>query len=259
MDGWRYYGQMGEDFLLAKYFEFRRDGFFLDVGAFDGVHLSNSYMFEKLGWQGICVEPSEVNFSRCRSARPNSICVRAACVSNEDIQHVEFSSEPLGLLSGISVDEADIRRRYARRGLDYPGLSKISVPAKTLNAILAEYAPGVTQIQFLSIDVEGTELDVLAGLDFDRFRPEILVVEANDEESKRAVCESLVKEKDYFFGRQLGVNLFFARYEKGAERLAAMRGTCKIARTHHPDGEEFDIELPKKVALGRPWWRRLLG
>jgi len=54
---YRYYGQHGEDFLLWHFFNYRRDGYFLDIGAHDGIALSNTKSFEERGWRGICAEP----------------------------------------------------------------------------------------------------------------------------------------------------------------------------------------------------------
>jgi len=55
-DAVEFYSQNGEDFLLWSLFKGRKSGFYIDIGAFDGIHLSNSYYFEKNGWDGVCVE-----------------------------------------------------------------------------------------------------------------------------------------------------------------------------------------------------------
>ncbi len=54
---YRYYSQYGEDFILWNFFDYKEHGFFIDVGAFDGKHLSNTLSFEEHGWKGICIEP----------------------------------------------------------------------------------------------------------------------------------------------------------------------------------------------------------
>lgn len=245
-----FFGQNGDDFLLWKFFGRKRRGFFIDVGAFDGVHLSNSYAFELAGWRGICVEPVEEFYKLCRAARPRSTCLHCACVGDEDAGCVELSVEPLGLLSGLCVNEPDVRRRYAARGLDYSGLRRTSVRAATLNSILLEHAPSVARLDFLSVDVEGTELDVLQGLDLARHRPRVIVVEANDTQAAARLANYLVGEHGYHQGRVLGNNVFYADTARHAKRLRGMRGSCRLQQTPHPHGSAFTTRVPESVSLG---------
>lgn len=62
----KYYSQNGEDFLMWKLFDYIDTGFYIEVGAFDGIHFSNTYSFEKLGWKGICIEPHPKFFPYCK-------------------------------------------------------------------------------------------------------------------------------------------------------------------------------------------------
>ena len=103
----QYFSQLGEDCLLALFFEFKSHGFFVDVGAFDGIYLSNTYFFEQLGWTGICVEASPTYFNLCVRNRPRSKCYNVACL-DADRGMVDFRVERGGLFSGIAVDEQAI-------------------------------------------------------------------------------------------------------------------------------------------------------
>ncbi|UCG17704.1 MAG: FkbM family methyltransferase [Phycisphaerales bacterium] len=262
----RYYSQAGEDFLLWKLFKFRPSGFYVDVGAFDGVHLSNSYSFELAGWQGICIEANPDMLERCKVARPRSTCLGCACVATDQIEPVEFWCEPLGLLSSLHPDAADVSARYEKRGLTFEGFERIRVPAMTLDTILDEQLPEGTPLDFVSIDVEGTELDVLRGFDLKRYRPRVVVIEANTEERRQALCQHLVDENDYIEARRLEVNLFFARDRRDAERLRRIRVACWIEPTIHPLGDKFTMkERRRRRYIGRTrtqqWlsWRRPMG
>lgn len=250
-----YFSQAGEDFMLWKFFHLKPHGFYIDVGAFDGVHLSNTYFFERAGWKGICVEPNPEYFTLCRTARPNSICIHAACVQDEGIKEAEFSVESLGLLSGIEVDEDDIRRRYDGRGLEFSGLRRIRVPAITLNAILRDHLPSGTPIDFLSVDVEGTEIDVLRGLDLTRYRPRVIVAEANSDLARDNLSKYLVDENAYQEARTLGVNTFYAREDVEAKCLRKLRGCCRLEHTKHPLGDAFTLDVPETVSLGDTKWQ----
>ena len=100
----KYYSQLGEDCLLAQFFHFKERGFFVDVGAFDGVYLSNSYCFEQLGWSGVCVEALPEYFELCVNNRSRSKCYQAACL-DRGRGMVEFRTDRSGLFSGVSTDE----------------------------------------------------------------------------------------------------------------------------------------------------------
>ena len=237
-----FYSQHGEDFLLWSLFDYKEAGFYVDVGAFDGVHLSNTYFFEQRGWSGICIEPHPEYFLRCQQARPRSMCLNVACVAGDDVDHVELFTEVSGLYSGVlGGREEDLRERYQRGwGLEFEGLNPIVVPARTLNSILSESLPPGAEIDFVSIDVEGTELDVLRGFDLRTYHPRVLVVETNTDEARGALTTYLA-EMGYLEARPLGVNTFYVRDSKDADRLQAMWVDYRSARSLHPLGEAYTL------------------
>jgi FkbM family methyltransferase len=236
----RYYSQHGEDYLLWKFFDFKKDGFFVEVGAFDGVHLSNTYSFELEGWKGICVEPGQY-FENCKKNRPNSLCVNAVCVSNDDIKEITFYEEELGLFSTIKdVDELKnkyFQSVYNARGLNFNSTNKLKVEAKTLNSILCEN--NAKEIDFISIDVEGSEIEVLKGIDIEKYKPRILIIEANDENHKKELIDYLCLRHNYIFARSISVNLFFVLSENDFFKLNNIQISCSIEKQLHPLGFEF--------------------
>lgn len=236
-----FYGQHGEDCLLWTFFKGKADGFYVDVGAFDGRHVSNTYAFELRGWRGICLEPHPITFGLLRELR-TAICLNLACVSDETTASVTFYTEPLGLLSGIQGDrEDDVRRRYERRGLQFDGFESITVPAMTLNQILVAHLPVNTPIDFISIDVEGTELAVLQGLDLQRYPARVLVIETNTP-ADRETMKAYLTTKGYHFARRRGVNDFYVRDLTDVDRLRGIAIDCQIEGTPHPFGEAYNTE-----------------
>ena len=84
-----YFGQHGEDCLLSEFFKDESTGVYVDFGAFDGKHLSNTYIFDKLGWSGVCVEADTRYFNLCEQGR-TAICINAACVGDPNITEIAF-------------------------------------------------------------------------------------------------------------------------------------------------------------------------
>jgi FkbM family methyltransferase len=237
----RYYSQQGEDYILWQLFKGKARGFFVDVGAFDGIHLSNTFSFEQAGWSGICIEPNPEFFELCKQNRKGSVCLQVACVADKDLKTVTFYKEELGLLSGTCGDrKEDVRSRYEKRGLNFAGFEKIIVPAVTLDRVLEEYLPPGREIDFISIDVEGTELQVLKGFNLSRFNPRVLIVEANSEEM-RVQIEDYLQVLEYIPARRLGPNIFFVRSLEDLHSISLASSECQIEPVLHPLGEAYTL------------------
>jgi len=231
----QYFSQLGEDCLLALFFEFKSHGFFVDVGAFDGIYLSNTYFFEQLGWTGICVEASPTYFNLCVRNRPRSKCYNVACL-DADRGMVDFRVERGGLFSGIAVDEQAIAGFYQANSVPFDGFRSIKVPTSGLDALLPAQS---TQIDFVSIDVERAELLVLAGFDLERHQPRILVIEANDAEQRQAIDDHLAR-RGYRLARSMGWNHFYVRTPEDARALCAIEVRTTLERPPHPLGRLYN-------------------
>jgi FkbM family methyltransferase len=165
--------QHGEDLILWDFFERKLGGFYVDVGAHDGLSISNTYFFESIGWTGICIEALPEMAERCAKLRKTSTVVQAALGDESANGTVRFNiAEDNTCLSSI---EADVLRRDLGAG---PGRRRTSVevPYTNLTRVLEHVT---SPIDFISIDVEGSELSVLRGLDLKGFRPAVLLIEDN--------------------------------------------------------------------------------
>jgi FkbM family methyltransferase len=154
-----------EDRLKAEFVDTSRPGFFVEVGANDPEIGSQSWRLEQAGWSGILVEPQPdlaENLRRRRSAR----VIEAACSSPQNAGG--------SLTLYLSGWHSSVKPELAVTGIVPHGA--IEVPARTLDDILNEtHAP--SPIDFVSIDVEGHESEVLKGFDLARWRPRFLLVE----------------------------------------------------------------------------------
>jgi FkbM family methyltransferase len=231
----QYYSQNGEDCLLWKFFAYKKEGLFIDVGAFDGRFLSNTYSFEQQGWKGICIEPHPVYFKLCNQLRTNSICINAACVKSPDLEKIFFNADEIGLLSGIKKNPV-IQKRYQKIGLEFKGFKEIEIQTVTLNQVISQYVQKNQEIDFVSIDVEGTELDVIKGIDLSRYRPRVIVVEINDQEELR---NHLVQKNNYYEAISLKQNTFFLRDKDDIDTIQSISFFCKTVNIPHPLGKQY--------------------
>lgn len=162
-----------EKSLVRDYFEQRRNGFFVDVGANDPTAIiSQSFHLEQqLDWSGILIEPNPMFTMLCAQYRKNSIAFQCACVEHDNYADISLY---IPLLDGTEMDtHAGIGKNID--DFDYQQHKEITVPARTLNSILQEVE--ATEIDLLSIDVEGAELQVLQGLDLEKYKPKLILLE----------------------------------------------------------------------------------
>lgn len=159
-----------------------RNGFFIEVGANDGFRQSNTYYFERFkGWQGILIEGIPELYQKCIAERPNSQVFNCALVAEDypepfvTMKYANLMSIVEGSLKSESDDENHLKTAIEAQH-DVDASYAIKVPARTLTSILDECQ--VTKIDLFSLDVEGFELNVLKGLDFDKYRPEYMLIES---------------------------------------------------------------------------------
>ena len=179
-----YFSLNNIDKKIEKYLNYK-NGFFVELGANDGVRQSNTLYFElKKNWKGVLIEPSPNNFQKCltnRSKRNSIFC--NACVGFEykdkyvDMKYANLMtfSDNLNLDINKKVFIKDSKKYLTQDEV----IISFGAKARTLNSILIEAnAPKI--IDFLSIDVEGAEIEVLKGIDFDNFYFRYIVIEAID-------------------------------------------------------------------------------
>lgn len=165
--------QYGEDCWLFELFADQLDGFFIEVGAFDGYRYSVTYPFEALGWKGLLVEPIPDRFEKCRARRPGSRVVNAALGGAGSAGMCTFhvvEGEDAGMLSHLTPTakvQADVKQLGTKA-------RQVTVPLTTMDDLLAEHKG---PIDFAVLDVEGGEIELLKGFDLERHRPKVLLIE----------------------------------------------------------------------------------
>lgn len=188
--GVTFYSDMGADLWVAETLHYRRDAYFLEFGALDGMTASNTAMLEKtLGWKGIAVEANPTYYPEvCASRSCITVNAALAAVSREEVEMIDV----FGLSTvkkHINIDgEQKIRERDARG----------YVQTDTLNPteLLKRYS-SPDRIEFLSLDIEGGEFEVMTSLDLDAYHFSLLAIEHSGDVKRQNKMRALLLPKGF--------------------------------------------------------------
>jgi FkbM family methyltransferase len=208
------YAQNFEDLMLWRALKHLKNGFYIDIGAYDPVEHSVTKAFYDLGWRGINVEPTQEWFDKLRQERTADVNIRAVAAKNTgELNLYVFRN------TGLSTISLTDMREIVKAGFGPPEL--IKVRSVTIDDLCVEY--DVQTIHFLKVDAEGAEADILMGASFTKYRPWILVIEATAPFSNTDIShnwQQYVLDKDYTFVYFDGLNKFFVAKERDELRSA---------------------------------------
>lgn len=188
------FSQIGQDLAVLKYYKNKRNGYFVEVGASDGIQLSNTYLLEKeFGWKGICVEALPEKFKQLCKNRPTAVCVEKAVFNATGLTLKFDIANSFDMLSGISDY---ISERWSERVKS--DCTTIDVKTITLTDLLKE-ANAPPFIDYLSLDTEGSEFEILKAHDFSKYNFGLLDVEHNNVEPTRTQIRELLLKNGYIF------------------------------------------------------------
>ncbi len=200
------FAQNREDVLIDRVFR-KSTGFFIDVGAFQPVADSVTKYFSLAGWRGINIEPAPEGFAALARDRPNDTNLHCAVGRTRGV--TQFHQLPMRAMSTTSDTHlAQLQTEYRAGELCF------EVEVRTLADICTEYVQG--NIDFLKIDTEGSESDVIFGADWKRFRPRLVVIEATKPWTSEPNCaewEPFLLSQDYSLQHQDGINRYYLRRE----------------------------------------------
>jgi FkbM family methyltransferase len=194
----KYYSQFEQDkFVYEKYFINKSKGYFVDIGAHDGITFSNSKFFEELGWEGTCIEPNPKIFEILTSNRKCN-CVKKAIADTIGISQFFQITEGPDMLSGLVNEFTDnaIARIHHELESFSESFDYIDVECDLFENIIKN-----NKIDFLSLDTEGNELKILQTIDFNKFNIDVITIENNDYDDK---FFNYMTPKGYQFVTRLG-------------------------------------------------------
>jgi FkbM family methyltransferase len=190
------YSQIGQDIEVLKFYNYKRNGFFIEIGASNGITFSNTYLLEKkYDWKGICVEPIPKQFEQLCKNREKSLCYKEAVYNETNKQIVFDIANNSDMLSGISSN-IDCHTKAVNANK-----TQIMVTTITLNDLL-EKSNAPHYIDYLSLDTEGSELEILKSVDFQQYTFGLIDVEHNYVEPRRTQIRDLLLSNGYLYIRE---------------------------------------------------------
>jgi len=236
------FAQNFEDVMLWRALGHLKDGFYIDVGAGDPILDSVTAIFYDLGWSGINIEPSIIFYDRLQHLRPRDVNIQLL-VSNLETPLNYWEAD----VQGISSSKKEVIEGHTSSG--FSGNSRL-VSTTTLANVVAEFASG-RDIHFLKVDVEGSERDVIASIDFSICRPWILVIEATyplTQTPNFLEWEDLVVPF-YDFVYTEGLNRFYVSKEKGDLVEAFQHGPNIFDGFKSFDSEKQSLQAERDAAV----------
>ena len=198
----KFLSQSGQDKILKDhFFKDKKKGFFVEIGAFDGITGSNCFYFENIQtWDGIAVEGSKIQFSKLKKNRKCKLFNEAISSKENEVEFMEVQ-EGLTQMSGIN-DENYI----AKEIIDKDTNSKVE-KFKTKTVTFEKIIPNNNIIDYLSLDIEGGEMDILESINFNKYKIKVISVENNRPD--KINFDSFFKKKNYSFFDRVGQDEIF--------------------------------------------------
>jgi len=200
------YSQKGEDIIIDKLLKNKKTGFYVDVGANHPTAYNNTYHFYLKRWHGINIEPNKSNIKLFNELRTGDINLNIGIGNKEKtLNFYEFDAH---MLSTFSKSEAE---KYKKQGYVLKHIEK--VPVKKLSTVLEKYSKG-KKIDFISIDTEGYDLEVLKSNDWKKFRPKVICIESASfgyEKDYAKVQANFLSKQGYSKAAQTRLNSIYLR------------------------------------------------
>jgi FkbM family methyltransferase len=212
------YAQCGEDLIVSFIFSGLKmsDWTYLDIGAHHPTQISNTYLFYKQGHRGVCVEPDPILFAEILRVRGEDVCLNVGVGVNDE-SAADFFIMSSKSLNTFSKADAERYGAYHQENIE----KVVRLPLVSINSLAEKYFK--PHPNFISVDIEGLDFEVLKTFDFDRFRTEVFCVETltyTTDKSERKMNEiiDLMTSAGYFTYADTYINTIFVKRDSWAAR-----------------------------------------
>ncbi|WP_038375165.1 FkbM family methyltransferase [Brachyspira alvinipulli] len=202
----KFKSQFDQDLLAYSYFNGKRNDFFVDIGAHNGEWINNTYIFEQLGWNGICVEADPDNFELLKKNR--KCYTYNFAIDSENSDNIKFIKSKVDALNVLEKHCSEEHAKRIKSEAKIDNLEYVNIKSITFNDLMKKYHSEIKHIDFLSIDIEGGELDILKTIDFYTYTFDLLTIENNEKEN---VLIDFMKTKGYKVLIDIGCDILFVK------------------------------------------------
>jgi FkbM family methyltransferase len=243
--GTPYYSQFYEDYILSYVFQDVAKGTYVDVGAYDPDSGSVTKYFYLKGWRGVNVEPNPDHLAELQRRRTEDANLGVGISDAADtLTFYKFETRA----SGLSTFDPDTAERHKKAGFSYETLT---IPVVTLTEALGRTEIVTGGFDFLNVDVEGFERKVLAGLDFTKYPPKVIMLEATaplTEEPTQQKWEDLLFSHGYSFAMDDGLNRYYVQRTERQLQARFLEAAYCVSRDKRSKGIKLDgfMEEPVK-------------
>ncbi len=197
------YSQYGEDILIESVmYQIDKDktGFFIDIGAYHPYKFSNTYLFYKKGWNGINIEPTPHKAQLFEIFRPRDINLSIG-ISNSYTEKTFYIYDE-NAYNTVTKELVDERKQE----LNLSPREELVIQFQPMNQIISQYVPEGKQVDLLTIDVEGSEMEVLSSIDWEQTKPSIIAIEMFDTENE--IAHYIVNKEYKLVAKTIGTAIF---------------------------------------------------
>jgi len=183
------YSLFQEDLFIKKYFKNRSKGFFIDVGCYHPLDGNNTQLLYKKGWNGINFDINHYSIKLFEFFRKRDINIHSG-ISNKKTKLTMYYRKEINMLNTLDKKIAKIHFRN--------GFKKKNIQVNTLNFFISKYFKKIEKIDFLNIDVEGVELNVLKSLNFKQYKPQLICIEIHNSKNMYDTNYNYLKSNDIY-------------------------------------------------------------
>jgi FkbM family methyltransferase len=205
--------QFGEEKFILDFFDKKYKGKFLDIGCFHPTRHNNTYSMYKRGWHGINIDLNPLTIELFNFARAKDININAAISDNEEIKKLYFVDE-LNTQNTLEANHLSFLKNH--HNLKEEEISQQEIKTKRLDRILEDH--NLKNIDFMNIDVEGHELNILNSIDFLKYKIKFICIEMIDHNDQAKLVNKKLNEilerNDYVLAKKIDFNFIYKKKDQ---------------------------------------------